>query len=197
MGKLSLLFLLSLTGVVWSCKTKDPAPEAIPELVTKVVLTFTPSTGVPMVATATDPDGEGVQDMVVEGTINLASEMTYALKIELINGLYGSGEEGYYVSSEVEKEADEHQFFFEWSEGAFADPAGNGNVDNKNDPVNYLDKDENNLPLGLSTSWMAGPSGTSKSFRVLLKHQPGIKSSASSSQDGESDLDVTFPLNVN
>ncbi len=31
----------------------------------------------------------------------------------------------------------------------FSDPAGDGNVDNRNDKINYNDKDVNNLPIGL------------------------------------------------
>jgi hypothetical protein len=54
-------------------------------------------------------------------------------------------------------------------------------------------------PIGLTTSWTSAASSTTgKFFRVLLKHQPGIKSNSSTSIDGETDLDITFfPLNVN
>ncbi|MEY4930846.1 MAG: hypothetical protein RI909_1570, partial [Bacteroidota bacterium] len=56
--------LISLSG----CKNDDPEPENIPELVTKATLTFTPAGGgTAITVTATDPDGEGVQDIKVDG----------------------------------------------------------------------------------------------------------------------------------
>jgi hypothetical protein len=192
------IFILLVTG----CGKNDPQKEDVPELITKVVLTFTPSSGSPIVGTATDPDGEGVQNIRTDGTIALSKSITYVLSIQLINGLAQPGDEEYDVTQEVEKEGVEHQFFFSWDGDAFTDPNGNGNIDNRNDPLNYTggdySKDKSGLPLGLQTTWTtAGISTTGATFRVLLKHQPGLKSSVSTSSDGETDLDVSFPLTVN
>ncbi len=203
---LKSLILLLVTGSLISlsgCKNDDPEPENIPELVTKVTLKFTPAGGgAAVTVTATDPDGEGVQDIKVDGTINLIKGTQYTLSLELINGLYKVGDDGYNITAEVEEEGDEHQFFFRFSEGAFSSPTGMGNIkDNSSSTagsINYLDKDVNNLPIGISTSWTSSGVATSdKSFRVVLKHQPDIKSSTSTSLDGESDLDISFVLNVN
>jgi hypothetical protein len=191
--------LIFLSG----CKNDDPEPENIPELITKVTLKFTPAGGGAVVSvTATDPDGEGVQDIKVDGPINLVKGTQYTLALELINGLYNAGEDGYNLTAEVEEEGDEHQFFFRFSEGAFSSPTGTGNIkDNSSTAtgsINYLDKDVSNLPIGISTSWTSsGVAASAKSFRVVLKHQPDIKSSTSTSLDGESDLDISFVLNVN
>jgi hypothetical protein len=200
-----LILLLTTGSLIFlsGCKNDDPEPENIPELVTKVTLKFTPAGGGAVVTvTATDPDGEGVQDIKVDGPINLVKGTQYTLALELINGLYNVGEDGYNITAEVEEEGDEHQFFFRFSEGAFSSPTGTGNIkDNSSSPagsINYLDKDVNNLPIGLSTSWTSSGVATSaKSFRLVLKHQPDIKSSTSTSLDGESDLDISFVLNVN
>ena len=203
---LKSLILLLITGSLISlsgCKNDDPEPENIPELVTKVTLKFTPAGGgAEVTVTATDPDGEGVQDIKVDGSINLIKGTQYTLALELINGLYKVGEDGYNITAEVEEEGDEHQFFFRFSEGVFSSPTGTGNIkDNSSSTagsINYLDKDANNLPTGISTSWTSSSVATSdKSFRVVLKHQPDIKSSTSTSLDGESDLDISFVLNVN
>lgn len=203
---LKSLILLLITGSLISlssCKNDDPEPENIPELVTKVTLKFTPSGGGAVVTvTATDPDGEGVQDIKVDGPINLIKGTQYTLSLELINGLYNVGEDGYNITAEVEEEGDEHQFFFRFSDGVFSSPTGAGNIkDNASSTagsINYLDKDVNNLPIGISTSWTSSNVATSdKSFRLVLKHQPDIKSSTSTSLDGESDLDISFVLNVN
>jgi len=197
-----LLLLAGALTILSGCNNDDPEPENIPELITKASLTFTPADGGSAVTvTATDPDGDGVQDIKVDGPINLAKGKQYTLVLKLINGLFKPGDDGYDITLEVEEEGDEHQFFFSFSEGVFSSPAGMGNIKNNvssiTGSINYLDEDVNGLPIGISTSWTtADAATTAKSFRVILKHQPGIKSSTSSSLDGESDLDITFVLNV-
>ena len=192
---MALMTLCVLTMA--SCDDNDPVKEDVPVLITKATLTFTPSGGgTAVVATATDPDGEGVQDIVVDGAINLTSGTTYTLTISLINELADPSDEEYNIDEEVEEEGDEHMFFFGWTDGLFSDPTGNGNIDSRADAVNYQDQDENGLPLGLETTWTAG-AASAGTFRVVLKHQPELKTAVSDANTGESDLDVTFDLNVN
>lgn len=197
--KLSLAFLISLS-LLTSCKNDDPEPENVSELITKVILKFTPTSGGSAITvTATDPDGEGSQDLQIDGPINLTKGITYTLTIELINGLYNPGADGYDISKEVLAEGDEHQFFFSWTNGVFSSPTDSGNIGSVPGIVNYQDEDINGLPIGLTTSWTTSTNmGTAKTFRVLLKHQPIIKSKTSTYLDGESDLDISFfPLNIN
>lgn len=196
---LSLTFFIGSLSFLISCKNEDPTPENIPELITKVILKFTPTGGGTVVTvTATDPDGEGSQDLQIDGPINLTKGTTYTLTIELLNGLYNPGADGYDVGKEVLAEGDEHQLFFSWT-STFSSPTGSGNIGSAPGVVNYQDEDINGLPIGLTTSWTTGADAESgKTFRVLLKHQPDIKSNTTTSLDGESDLDISFsPLNVN
>jgi len=194
---LSLTTICSVVVIFNGCKDDDPEPENVPELITKVILRFTPPGGAPVVVSATDPDGEGSQNLQLDGPINLIKGTSYTLTIELINGLYNVGEDGYDITKEVREEGDEHQLFFSWSDGVFSSPTGTGNI-NSTGTVNYQDEDDNGRPIGLTTSWTsAASSSTGNSFKVLLKHQPGIKSNSSTSVDGETDLDITFPLNIN
>lgn len=180
-----------------ACSDDDPKKENVPELITEATLTFTPAGGgAAVVAVATDKDGEGVQDLTVDGPIDLATGTTYTLTIELINGLADPSEDEYDITAEVQAEGDEHMFFFGWTNNVFSDPAGNGNIDTRGDDVNYNDDDENELPIGLSTGWTTAGSAASGTFRVILKHQPGLKSASSTSETGESDLDLTFTINV-
>jgi hypothetical protein len=183
-------FLLLLSGC-----DKDPEPENIPEEITKVVLTFTPAGGAPVVVEAVDPDLDGPQSIVI-GSIALAANTNYTLTIEMFNGFYAPTDPEYNVTEEVEEEGAEHQLFFSWSDGVFSNPAGTGNI-GATGAVNYTDSDENGLPIGLTTTWTTGTATTGKSFRIMLKHQPEIKSATSTSADGESDLDITFPININ
>jgi hypothetical protein len=180
------------------CKDDDPEKEDTPELITKATLTFTPAGGgTTVTVTATDPDGEGVQDLTVDGPINLVVNKTYTLNLELINGLAQPTEPEYDVTAEVEGESDEHMFFFGWTNNVFSDPSGNGNIDNRADDVNYNDVDEEGLPLGLSTTWATVGSAASGTFRIILKHQPDLKSATTTSDIGESDIDLTFTISVN
>lgn len=172
--------------------------ENVPELITEVVLTFSPAAGsAPVVVTATDPDGEGVQDIEVNGPVNLAAGQSYSLTLELFNGLAAPGSPGYDITGEIDGEADEHLFFFGWTGAVFSDPPGDGNIDARSGEVNYNDSDAGGLPLGLSTSWTAASSAGGGSLRILLKHQPGTKSATSESTDGETDLDLSFDVTVN
>ncbi|MEJ0033544.1 MAG: hypothetical protein WDO15_25825 [Bacteroidota bacterium] len=88
-----------------------------------------------------------------------------------------------------------------WTDLVFADPGGNGNIDDRTDRMNYTggsdSVDSSGLPLGLTTTWkttdIVVPNAT---FHVVLKHQPGVKSSTSTSTDGETDLDVSFQFKI-
>jgi hypothetical protein len=121
--------------------------------------------------------------------------------LTLINQLAESTDPAYNITDEVEEEGIEHQFYFGWTGNVFSNPTGNGNIDNKDDAVNYTggsnSKDANNRPLGLTTSWTSAVNVTSGTFRVLLKHQPDLKSDTSDSNTGETDLDISFTINVN
>jgi hypothetical protein len=188
---------ISSLALITSCDdVDDPVKEDTPELITKATLTFTPSGGGAVVtATATDPDGEGVQDIETDGPITLADNTSYALTIQLTNELADPGDAGYNITEEVEEEGDEHMFFFSWTNNVFSDPAGNGNIDNRADDVNYNDEDDNGQPIGLETSWTTAAASSGK-FQVVLKHQPELKTATSGSDTGETDIDIEFDINV-
>lgn len=183
----NLLFIPAFAFLVFGCKDNDPQKEDVPELITKVTLTFVPTSGSPVIVTATDPDGDGIQNIKQDGAIKLQQNTNYTLSIQLINGLADPSSDEYNVTNEVESEGVEHQFYFSWTNDAFA-----------NTSVDYsLSKDANGLPLGLTTLWKsADKTVDAATFHVTLKHQPGLKSSTSTINDGETDLDITFDLTV-
>lgn len=194
---LSVEIILVSIGFLYGCKSDDPQKEDTPELITKATLTFTPiGGGTPVVVSATDPDGDGVQDIAVDGDIDLSIDTDYTLTIMLINELASPTDPGYNISAEVEEEGAEHLFFFGWTNNVFFNPTGNGNIDNRADGVNYNDSDENGLPIGISTNWSSSVNAASGKFRVMLKHQPDLKSGTSTSSDGETDLDIEFIISV-
>ena len=202
--KLRYLFVVILF-LVTACATDDPKKEDAPELITKVTLIFTPTNGgSTVVVSASDPDGEGVQDLAPEDEIVLEDGKTYDLSIELINELSSPDEEGYDIAEEVKEEGDEYMLFFGWTNDVFSSPSGNGNIDNRADQVIYSDNDSNNLPIGLKTRWTTVDTGSAHShvspttgtFRIVLKHQPGLKNGSSVVNIGETDMDVTFSITV-
>ena len=189
-----VFFLLALTVFIVSCSDDDgPSPDDGEETITKVDLTFTPTGGGDaIVATWFDADGEGAGAPVIDD-LELIEGEEYVLTITLTNTLDNDED----VTAEIREEDDEHQFFFAFTENIFADPMGNGNVDNRDDDINYNDEDGNGLPLGLSTTWTAGAHTESAGeFRVVLKHQPDLKTETSDANTGGSDVDITFPLTI-
>jgi hypothetical protein len=133
--------------------------------------------------------------MEIDEPIKLAPTNTYTLSIFLINGLADATQPEYDVTEEVREEADEHMFFFGWTGNLFVSPSGVGNADDPAGIVSYLDEDANGLPLGLETQWTTSTLSTGE-FRIILKHQPELKSAQSDARMGETDLDITFPVMV-
>ena len=71
---------------------------------------------------AEDPDGTGVEELVILDTINLNKNKSYTLTFEIMNNLETPGED---IGEEIKEEDDEHQIFFGFSNDAFSDPLGN------------------------------------------------------------------------
>ena len=194
--KLNILLYSLLSLVIFTaCEDDDVVPEEEEEMevITDVTLVFTSDAGAVVTASAQDPDGEGVQELVVLDEIQLQAGTNYTLTFDIMNNLETPGED---IGDEIAEEDDEHQFFFAFTEGAFSNPTGNGNIDNASDPVNYNDADGNGNPLGLNTSWTAGDPTTAASFTVRLQHQPDVKTSTSGANDGDTDFELQFRLTI-
>ncbi len=191
------LFLLLGLGLLASCSDDDdPVIIEEEEAISHVVLTFTPEEGGDAVtATWFDADGDGTGAPTID-EIALVEGEEYTLTLTLTNTLASPEED---ITAEILSEDDEHMFFFAFTNNIFGDPMGDGNigVGSRDDALNYNDQDENGNPLGLSTSWTAGGhTETPGEFRVVLKHQPDLKSATTTSEDGGTDIDITFPLNI-
>ena len=195
--KLNYLLYAVLTLFIFTaCEEDDAAPEEENEVevFTDVKLVFTPTGGGAAVeAAAQDPDGAGVQELQVLGAINLAANTEYLLSLMIENCLEDPCED---MNEEIAEEAEEHQFFFAFTNDAFTSPVGNGNIDNASDPINYIGFDGNGNPVGLNTNWTTGSASTG-TFTVQLQHQPDVKTATSGSTDGDTDFALTFNLNIN
>jgi hypothetical protein len=193
------LLLLFAFAIMVSCSDDDDPMEMEmededEETITQIDLTFTPQgDGETVTARWFDADGDGTGAPVIED-ISLAEGVTYDLSFAITNTLPSTPED---IAAEILEEADEHQLFFAFTDGIFADPTGDGNTDNRNDPINYNDMDSNGLPLGLSTTWTAGGhTDNPGTFNVILKHQPDEKTATSDVNTGGTDFDISFSLNI-
>ena len=200
--RLLALMLFSILTIT-SCSDDDDVPEEENEVevITDVTLVFTNTDDNTDVvrATAEDSDAGGVGELEVDDPINLTNGVTYTLTFEILNALNPNDIED--IGDEILDEDDEHQIFFSFTEDAFRDPMGDGNIDSASDSINYNDEDSENQdgsgnPVGLSTTWTAGAALMNGEFTVRLQHQPDIKSATTGADDGDTDFDLTFVLNI-
>lgn len=192
---LLLLTLIGFMGTIVSCSDDDDHghDHEGEEFIDEVILTFTPTDSEFATVTARwfDADGDGAGSGEVTQGIELIEGVEYILTMRMNNTVAGEN-----ITEEIVMEAAEHQIFFEFTNDIFSNPTGNGNIDNRDDAVNYNDFDSNQLPVGINTTWTTGGHQDGGSFRILLKHQPDEKSATSTSTTGGTDLDITFPLDV-
>lgn len=197
MNYAAYVLLVPVSLLFTACEEDDDVPPAEneEEVITNVTLTFTPEGGGDVVtATWVDADGDGSNDPVLTD-IELAANTTYTMEMTLLNAIDPDDTES--ITEEVREEGDEHMFFFGWTDGLFTDPSGDGNIgsDERDDPLNYEDEDDDGQPIGLETEWTTGEAA-SGTFRVTLAHQPDIKSATSTSEDGTTDVDITWDITI-
>lgn len=195
--RISRFFVIAgiLSTTIWSaCKDDDVPPQSDPkEIITDIRLIFSSQEGgAPLNFSATDPDGEGPEDLQAGEGIALKPNTTYDLFIEFGNSI--SGED---VTEEIEAEGKEHIIFFAFTNNIFEYPEGDGNIDAPEEfSVIYADTDANGLPIGLITSWRTGGEVSEGTFRVVLKHQPDRKSEEADATIGATDVDVSWNLSI-
>ena len=182
---LKVLAILTMSGIT-ACRRDDldePPPPAAneEEVITTVKLHFHSVGGSEhkhfMFA---DIDGAGGNAPVIEAD-TLSNDSAYSVEIELLNQSTSPEED---ITSEVQAEGEDHQFFFQ--------------VSGANATVTYSDSDVNGHPIGLMTYWSIGAASTGHVI-VTLRHMPdktaaGVSSGSITNAGGETDAEVTFPM---
>jgi len=180
------MFLLSLLGLGFSftsCDDDDPIIPVEQELITTLTYTLSPMAGgADVILRFVDLDGDGGMDPTITNAA-LAANQTYTGSIELLNEAADPTED---ITEEIQELDQEHQFFFS---STISDLA-----------VSYNDEDADGNPLGLSTTVTTG-SSASGAMTVILRHEPNKSASGVSNGDitnagGESDIEVTFQIDV-
>lgn len=175
--------LLAFSLAFTSCSDDDPEIPNEEELITTVKYTLTPDGGGAAVEmTFVDIDGDGSGAAVIMGG-TLAANQTYTGSIELLNETESPAED---ITEEIEEEDEEHQFFFSTTVSGLS--------------VAYADQDADGNPIGLSTSVTTGDAAVGN-LTVTLRHEPvkdasGVAGGDITNAQGETDIEVTFPVEV-
>ena len=180
-----LWMIIPLMGVA-SCAKDEPADPIIPneeEVITTLIYTLVPQNGGDSVVLMfQDLDGEGGNlPFINSGSFD--TNTTYVGTLQLLNELENPAGD---ITEEVKEEGVDHQFFFQ--------PTASGVS------VDYDDFDANSLPIGIETTLHTG-GADSGNLTIILRHLPNKTASGVSGGDitnagGETDIEVTFQINV-
>lgn len=169
----ALLFL-------FSCEKDDPVIENEEELITTLTYELMASDGTIVEGKFQDLDGDGGNVPTISSII-LKPNTTYSGSITLLNESVSPAEN---ITTEVEEEGNEHQFFFE--------------ITQANMTVSYDDMDASNRPVGLKTKVMTETASSGK-LSITLKHEPnksamGVADGNIANAGGETDINVVFDV---
>jgi hypothetical protein len=124
--------IVTILLLLTACEAEEPTREDSPEMITTVIVTFTPvDGGEPILGKAVDPDAEGIRNIETDGPIALDAGATYVLTLGMYNDLADPDSDEYNISTEVEEEGAEHMLFFGWTGSLFSNPSCNGNIDDR------------------------------------------------------------------
>jgi hypothetical protein len=173
--------LLATAVALAACGDSSTAPGGEQELITRVTLTLTPTTGSPIVSFIDDADGNGPQAPSAQsGAITLTAGATYTGTVKFENRLENPPED---ITEEVEEEANEHRVYY--------------TVTGAGITVTTLDTDGAGRPLGLQYRVVPGSTAGAGALRVVLCHYDDApKVASSTSCQGDTDIDVVFNYTI-
>jgi hypothetical protein len=173
---LSIVLVLGLAHLA-SC-SDDPEATNEEEVVTTVIVTLTPTEGDAIVMTWDDVNLDAIVDeSEITTSDNLLASTSYTADIQLLNK---SADPDIDITEEVQEEAEDHIFCF--------------TVTGVNIAISNLNKDSNELPLGITSTWTA-TTQSSGTVNITLRHQPGVKTGDCPGA-GDTDASITFPVIV-
>lgn len=164
-----------------SCSSDDDNPEPVneEEVITTLTVTLSPEGGgTPVTLITRDLDGDGPNAPVVTSG-NLATGVTYNGNIVLLNETVDPPDN---ITTEVEGESLEHQFFYTMGGGLNVTTA-------------YANFDGEGNPLGTKFTLTAG-AASSGTLTFTLRHEPVKPNTGLSDAGGETDIAATFNVTV-
>jgi len=177
-----LALLLTATIILSGCEKDDPVVVNEEEVITTLNYTLTSANGAVTTLSFQDLDGDGGNAPTITGG-TLAANQTYTGSLTLLNETEEPAES---ITEEIEAEDAEHQFFFQ------SDISGL--------TVAYADQDADGNPVGLSSTLTTG-AAASGTVTIILRHEPvksadGVSEGDITNADGETDIEVEFPVDV-
>lgn len=185
MIKFNSLIVIGMAAVlsVTSCKKDDPIIPNEEEVITTLTFTLSPNGGgTPVILTFQDLDGDGGNaPIITEGVLD--ANTSYSGALALWNEVASPAEN---ITTEVAEEALDHQFFFQSSVSGLS--------------IDYNDTDSDGNPIGLATVVTTTGTG-SGNITLTLRHEPnknaaGVSNGDMDSAGGETDIEVTFNVDV-
>jgi len=186
------VYAIALTLVFQACKNDDdPKPANEEELITTVALVFQKleSDEPARRFEWKDVDGTGAGAPVID-EIELDAHAAYSLSVELKDESNPNDVED--ITSEIEEEGTEHQFFFTVNPGDL-------DID-----ITYNDEDADGKPIGLINHVAVGHAHdvVTGTLGVTLRHKPkkdaaGVANGDITNAAGDTDIEVVFNVNLN
>lgn len=179
----NLVMVYSAFIFLIACEKSDPIIPNEEEVITTLIYTLSPiSGGAPSVFKFVDLDGNGGNAPVVE-VDPLAVNQIYQGQLQLKNEQNFPIDD---ISQEILEEDEEHQFFFQTTLDGLE--------------IKYADSDGNGNPVGLATTVTCGTVGTGR-LTITLRHEPdkmalGVAEGNLNNAGGETDIEITFDINV-
>ena len=175
-------FILMPLLFVAGCE-KDPEPINEEELITTVILTFSPDDSLKIEKTMrfSDTDGPGGNAPVITSdTLDINTQYNLALSF-----LDESTPVSNNINLEILAEAEDHQVFYTIGNNVYL-------------TVSYADTDANGFPIGLKATAETGAAG-SGTMRLSLIHLPnktaqGVSAGVIDNAGGETDVEVNFTV---
>lgn len=185
-----IIFAIILIVTNTACHKEPVAPVNEQELITTLKLTLTDTAAPSSVYTIMfqDLDGEGGAD----GIYTPDSLVLPAGKVFNANLLLLDERDELAIdttNNEIEEESAVHQFFYE---SIPTDIISN---------FNYLSFDDNGKPLGTEFKCKAKAAASNGTLRITLRHEPsksadGVADGDITNADGETDIEVEFPVRL-
>lgn len=183
--KVSILFLSTFIFIACSNDDDNPLPVNEEEVITTLTATLTPVGGGATITLQTrDLDGDGPNPPVIAVSGPLAVNKTYNGSLILLNETESPAE---LINAEIEEEDEEHQFFFQATNGIAT--------------FNYLDFDGDGNPVGLEFTLTTSANAGSGSITITLRHEAskdaaGVSDGDIANAGGETDIQAIFAVTV-
>lgn len=174
-----------IAGIITvSCSSDDDnTPPVVineEEVITTVIVELVNSDGEVVTLQSLDSDGEdGPNPPVITIQGNLTADTVYTGEVTFLNETEDPAED---ITEEVEDEDDEHQVFFTSGAGL-------------NITTEYDNFDDNGNPLGTLFTLNTGEASTGN-FTVTLRHEPAKPNTGLADAGGETDVEVTFEVEI-